>query len=93
MPNEKLSLEEKVDLILKYHRSDRFWARVKLTIYAILVFVFIVLPIIWTISFINSFTESDTYKRIESLLKDMRSPAAFMIEIGKMFQNDKQPPK
>lgn len=47
MDLNKLSLEEKVDLLLKYKLSERRWKIVKMIIWALLFIIFIVIPIIW----------------------------------------------
>lgn len=46
MDTSKLSLEEKVDLLLKYKLSERRWRIVKTVISLLLFIIFIVIPII-----------------------------------------------
>ena len=46
MDISKLSLEEKVDLLLKYKLSERRWQIVKIVIYLLLFIIFIVAPIV-----------------------------------------------
>ena len=46
MDTSKLSLEEKVDLLLKYKLSERRWKIVKIVIYLLLFIIFIVVPIV-----------------------------------------------
>ena len=57
MSKEELTLEEKVDLLLKYQKSARFWGRVRFIISLILFIVLVVLPIAWSIIFIRSLLE------------------------------------
>lgn len=73
MDNKKLSLEEKVDLILKYHKSARRWAIVggifKLTVF----FIFIVLPIILAVQFFQGFKDSDAYQKFQDVGSKMET--------------------
>lgn len=54
MTKDNLTLEQKVDLLLKYQKSARFWGRVRSIISLILFIVFIVIPIAWSIMFLRS---------------------------------------
>ncbi len=47
MDISKLSLEEKVDLLLKYKLSERRWRLFKMIVWTLLFVIFIVVPIIW----------------------------------------------
>lgn len=47
MDTTKLSLEEKVDLLLKYKLNERRWRLIKMIVWILLFIIFIVVPIIW----------------------------------------------
>lgn len=47
MDTTQLSLEEKVDLLLKYKLSERRWHLIKMIIWILLFVIFIVVPMVW----------------------------------------------
>jgi len=55
---EDMTLDEKVDLLLKWHKQARFWAFLRGIITLTLFIVFVVLPLIYSIKFIREFVAS-----------------------------------
>ena len=67
----KLSLEEKVDLLLKYQKNARRWALIGIIIKLVLFFVLVVLPIIWTVNFMRDFVQSEAFLKAQAGLEQM----------------------
>jgi hypothetical protein len=88
MTNDQLSLEEKVDLLLKYQRSARFWGRVRFVINLILFIVLIVLPIVWSIMLIRSFLAGVDMNQLMENIKSLGNLSGSLnnVDIQKLMQ-------
>jgi hypothetical protein len=84
MNTENLTLEQKVDLLLKYQRSARFWGRVNFIIKMILFIVFIVLPAVWSYYLLKSMDIPALWQNIQNLKE---SGAANMDKINDLLNN------
>jgi hypothetical protein len=88
MSKENLTLEEKVDLLLKYHKSARFWGRVRFITGLILFIVLIVLPIVWSVMFLRSFLENVDVQQFMENIKTVGNLGGSLegIDIQKLLQ-------
>jgi predicted nucleic acid-binding Zn ribbon protein len=67
----EMSLEEKVDLLLKYHRQARRWYWIKMALILAFFIVFVVLPLLWLRSFILDVMQSADFQSMQNTLDQL----------------------
>jgi hypothetical protein len=73
MDTSKLSTDEKLDLILKYQKSQRFWAIVKALFSLSMFIIFIVIPIVWAVMFVREHLAGVDLSQINQILENLKS--------------------
>lgn len=88
MTNDQLNLEEKIDLLLEYQKSARFWGRVRFVINLILFIVLIVLPVVWSIMLIRSFLAGVDMNQLMENIKSLGNLSGSLnnVDIQKLMQ-------
>ena len=89
MAKEKLSTDEKLDLILKYTKSARRWRMVSAFISFIFLLVFIILPLIGIFIGYQYLKENVDVAEIQQKIEEVKSRAG---EIGELSDMLKQLP-
>ena len=73
MEEKKLTLEEKVDLLLAYQKKAHFWAKVRAVLSIILFFIFIILPIIWSFYFVRNLVAGMEPGQLDLMIKNIKA--------------------
>jgi hypothetical protein len=68
----KLSSDEKLDLILKYQKSQRFWSIVRAIVSLSVFIVFIVIPIVWTVMFVKEHLAGVDFTQISQAMENLK---------------------
>jgi len=77
------NLEEKIDEILKYQKSAYRWAVFRAVISLLFFLLFVLLPIIATVMFIQSFD----FAEITNGLQNAQNASGQMDQIGELLKN------
>ncbi len=85
--NSKMSLEDKVDLLLKYQKSARRWAMIGGIIKLVIFFVIFVLPVLWAISFFRDLLSSAAFQNVQSGLGQFGAAASAPGEAANLIKN------
>ncbi|MBU0578302.1 hypothetical protein KJ742_03845 [Patescibacteria group bacterium] len=80
MTNDQLSTDEKLDLIIKYQKSAAHWAMARTIISILIIFIFIVLPIIGTFYLFDKLKNSVDFAEIGQTISNVK-------ELGGLAEN------
>jgi hypothetical protein len=90
---EDLSLEEKVDLLLKYQRRQQHMAIAGALFKLVLLFVFVILPIIWAVQFVNTFKDSPEFAKFQQTIQELQSSAGKLDDAAAALKKLPQAPQ
>lgn len=77
MDKETITIDEKLDEILKYQKSAARWQMVRTIFGLILFIIFFVLPIIWTIYLIQNFD----FSPINQIAEEVKNGSGDLMQI------------
>jgi len=81
MDKTDLTTDDKLDLIIKYHKTAARWAMVRTIISVLFVFIFVVLPIIGTFYLIDILKNSVDFTALGQTISNVK-------ELGDLAENN-----
>jgi len=72
---EDMTLEEKVDELLKHQRKAELWSRIRAIVSLALFIIFIVIPIVWSYLFIRKIFAVVDLEQFMEFLSNLQGPA------------------
>lgn len=73
---QNMTLEQKVDLLLDYQRKAERRARIHTIINWVLIFIFFILPMIWSYYFFKNFVQSDQIMKGLETMKNLNEASS-----------------
>ena len=94
MEKKPLTTDQKIDLILKYAKSERHWAIFRGVISALFFFIFVVLPIIGSFYLVdyakNNVNWSEWDKNIQQMKNQFKNLQSLNLQMGGQLSGDIQ---